>query len=44
MNEDYLLAGKIYYSLSYIGHDPIVVGRQNLVPKPEIVLRGPGIQ
>jgi len=44
MNEDVQLSGKVYYGLTNIAKEPIVVGRQNCEPKPQIILRGAGIQ
>jgi len=43
MNEDIQLSGKVYYHLSEIAQEPVVVGKQNCEPKPQIILRGAGI-
>ena len=44
LNEDPQLSGKLYYNLAKLAESPAYVGRQGGEPKPQITMRGVGIQ
>lgn len=44
LNEDPQLSGKLYYNLSKLAETPVFVGKQGGDPKPQIIMRGVGIQ
>ena len=44
LNEDSQLSGKLYYSLANLAQNKVHVGNTKNDPKPDITLRGVGIQ
>ena len=40
LNEDSQLSGKLYYSLSNLANQKVLVGSSKSDPKPQIILRG----
>jgi hypothetical protein len=40
LNEDSQLSGKLYYSLSNLANQKVLVGSSKSDPKPQIMLRG----
>ena len=44
LNEDTQLSGKLYYGLQDLGKQRFHIGRQDGNPRPQLVLRGVGVQ